>query len=69
LDLTDVTNVTSNLIVQPKKEFSSFNLMSQILPSKEPFPDGQHFNTQALDFGSLEFKIIANLFNRTFTHG
>ena len=67
--MTDVTNVTSNPIVQPKKEFTSFNLMSQILPSKEPFFEGEHFDTKDLDFGSLEFKIIANLFTRTFTHG
>ena len=67
MDMTDVTNVKSNIIIQPEKVFSSFNLMSQILPSKEPFPNGRHYDLALLDFGSLEFKIIANLFYRTFT--
>lgn len=65
--MTDVTNVKSNVLVQPEKVFTSFNLMSQILPSKEPFANGRHYDLARLDFGSLEFKIIANLFDRTFT--
>ena len=65
--MSNVAKVESRLLVQPEKVFTSFNLMSQILPSREPFPNGRHYDLNLLDFGSLEFKIIANLFNRTFT--
>ena len=53
----------------PKKEFSSFNLLAQILPSREPFPNGQHYFTKDLIIGSIEYNTIAHLLNSTMNRG
>ena len=35
LNMTDPTNVTTNLLLEPQRSFSSFNIMAQILPNEK----------------------------------
>ena len=67
--MTDILNVKTELIDKPPKVEATFSLLSQILPSKQPFYGDKHFNVTNLDFGSIEYKIIANLLNRTLSIG
>ena len=69
LNLTDITNVRTVPVKMPKKEFSSFNLLAQILPSRENFANGLHYSARDLVAGSIEYNIIAHLLNSTMNRG
>ena len=65
VDMTDILSVKTELIEKPPKVDATFSLLSQILPSKQPFLGDKHFNVSDLNNGSIEFKIIASLFYNT----
>ena len=62
-------NVISTPIPFTGKVLKTFDLLSQILPSKEVFPNNRHYNTNVLDYNSIEFKVIGNLFMNTWKIG
>ena len=69
MDMRNIMKVKSVVYERPDKILSSFNLMAQIVPDREPFPNGQHYKTTMLDAGSLEYKVIHNLFTSTIAGG
>ena len=57
--------VKETVYIRPAKVLTTFNLLAQIVPSKEPFPGGKNYRTTLLDAASLEYSLVHHLFTST----
>ena len=67
--MNNLKNPTTVPYVPAEKVITSFNLLDQLLPDIEPYPNGLHYNTIPLDEGSIEYRIIQHMFTKTRRQG
>ena len=65
VDRRNPMQVKETVYIRPAKVLTTFNLLAQIVPDKEPFPDGNNYKTELLDVASLEYSVVNYLFTST----